>query len=69
MRDYGKEYYKEQVGVAFDVGANPDPGLGDVRDGLEGVWDGGWGVWGWAEGEDKARCKLERGRGKMQKGV
>ncbi|KAF1915161.1 hypothetical protein BDU57DRAFT_498901 [Ampelomyces quisqualis] len=63
MRDHAAEYFLEQVLVAFDMYANPDPELGDVRECFKKRWDDKlWEVWWWAGGEDKARAKMERWR-------
>jgi hypothetical protein len=51
MRDHAAEYFLEKVLVAFDVRANPDPRLRDVKECSKEKWDNAlWGVWWWAEG-------------------
>lgn len=63
MRDHADEYFLEQVMVAFEVDQNPYLDRRDIREVFPKKWDDMlWCIWWWANGEDKARAKMERWR-------
>ncbi|KAF2029419.1 hypothetical protein EK21DRAFT_67846, partial [Setomelanomma holmii] len=66
IKDHANEYFLDAAMVEFERCERKADGgveLESIRNVFESRWeDGLWSVWWWANGEDKARAKMERWR-------
>ncbi|KAH7095508.1 hypothetical protein FB567DRAFT_460445 [Paraphoma chrysanthemicola] len=67
LRDHANHHFLDSVLVEFEryerKQSQDGKKLADIRGVFESKWeDGLWSIWWWANGEDKARAKMERWR-------
>jgi len=63
LKDLAHYYYHDRAMVAFELHENKGAHLRYIREVFPRKWgDESWAIWWWANGEDKARAKMERWR-------